>query len=190
MIVTCPECASRYKIDESKIKGRGAKITCPNCAHKFVVYREGESAETADAPATSPTSGVPSDVARRDFREVGITWKVRKGIGLTYDFSDLAKLREYIEDGQVDERDVLSYDQREWVPIDSIKDLDGYFWDVWQRAVRGEIAPQQTFDQEEDDEDASDAPTGFQMASDSPSAYRICTARCRIRPIRPDATLL
>lgn len=54
MIVTCPACSARYKINESKIKGRGAKITCPRCAHRFVVYRDesagasGESDENKD----------------------------------------------------------------------------------------------------------------------------------------------
>ena len=40
MIVTCPACSARYKINEAKIQGRGAKITCPRCGHRFVVYRE------------------------------------------------------------------------------------------------------------------------------------------------------
>lgn len=42
MIVTCPECSSRYRIREDKIQGRGARITCPSCTHKFVVHRESE----------------------------------------------------------------------------------------------------------------------------------------------------
>ncbi len=41
MIVTCPACSSRYKLDESKVTGRGAKITCPKCKHVFVVYPGG-----------------------------------------------------------------------------------------------------------------------------------------------------
>jgi predicted Zn finger-like uncharacterized protein len=38
VIVTCESCKSRYKIDDSKISGRGARITCPRCKHQFVVY--------------------------------------------------------------------------------------------------------------------------------------------------------
>lgn len=38
MIVTCESCKSRYKIDDSKISGRGARITCPRCKHQFVVF--------------------------------------------------------------------------------------------------------------------------------------------------------
>jgi predicted Zn finger-like uncharacterized protein len=40
MIVTCDHCGARYKLDESRISGRGAKITCPRCRHVFVVYRD------------------------------------------------------------------------------------------------------------------------------------------------------
>ncbi len=37
MIVSCESCKSRYKLDDNKITGRGAKITCPKCKHVFVV---------------------------------------------------------------------------------------------------------------------------------------------------------
>jgi predicted Zn finger-like uncharacterized protein len=156
MIVTCPSCNARYKIPEAKIKGRGAKITCPNCAHKFVVFREGEDAG-AEGGDEAPTSSVPKDILRRDFRKVGLQWKVRKGIGLTYDFYDLQTLRAYLEDGQVDQNDVLSFDARTWMPLKQIKSLEAHFWDVWQRAERGEIKAAE--EEEQDEEDDSDAPT-------------------------------
>lgn len=268
MIVTCPNCSSRYRIDPSKIRGRGAKITCPTCAHKFVVYREeagdgsppstatpapksGRSLESSTAPsapprqaadttvgarvaftpptqnppstmgtplgavrvasppvvpaprvdatatpataiarsnipmgtpspspaaprraspsATPPTTlafdaarpsrfGVPADIARRDFRKFGLTWKVRKGIGLTYDFYDLATLREYMDDGQVGSRDVLSYDAREWKMIAEIPSLEVYFWEIWTKAEKGELSLPEV-PEEEEVEDESDAPT-------------------------------
>lgn len=49
MIVTCESCQAKYKLDDSKITGRGAKITCPKCKHIFVVYTR-----QAPAPATAP----------------------------------------------------------------------------------------------------------------------------------------
>jgi len=51
MIVTCERCNAKYKLDEAKIKGRGAKITCPRCHHIFVVY------QTQSPSAPSGTSG-------------------------------------------------------------------------------------------------------------------------------------
>lgn len=51
MIVTCESCKSRYKLDDSKISGRGAKITCPKCRHVFVVYATGAPpVEASSAP--------------------------------------------------------------------------------------------------------------------------------------------
>ena len=49
MIVSCESCKSRYKLDDSKVTGRGAKITCPKCKHIFVVF-----APVAEAPRASP----------------------------------------------------------------------------------------------------------------------------------------
>ncbi len=154
MIVTCPACSARYKIKESRIQGRGAKITCPRCGHRFVVYRD-TAAPSSGAPS------IPDDVDSYDFRTLGITWKVRKGIGVTYNFHDLATLKAFIQDGQVDRWDKISYDQRNWKAIDSIDDLRAYFHDIWQKARRGEISVSAAVDDElgEDEEDEADAPT-------------------------------
>lgn len=43
MIVSCESCKSRYKLDDSKVTGRGAKITCPKCKHVFVVFAAGST---------------------------------------------------------------------------------------------------------------------------------------------------
>lgn len=62
MIVTCPACSSRYKLDESKVTGRGAKITCPKCKHVFVVYPGGttgplpESVAKVEEPRSAATN--------------------------------------------------------------------------------------------------------------------------------------
>lgn len=55
MIVTCESCKSRYKLDDSKISGRGAKITCPKCRHVFVVYPEAAEVPPAREPAPPPS---------------------------------------------------------------------------------------------------------------------------------------
>jgi predicted Zn finger-like uncharacterized protein len=141
MIVSCPACSARYRIDPSKIKGRGAKITCPRCAHKFVVYKDRSQTTSADPPAEAMRS--TSAILTRDFRRVGVTWRVRKPMGVTYSFHDLQSLMDHIEAGRVEGRDSLSYDARTWVPMDSIEDLRAYFEDIWRKAERGEIAPPQ-----------------------------------------------
>lgn len=56
MIVTCESCKSRYKLDDAKITGRGAKITCPKCKAVFVVYAQ-------PTPPQAPAVKVPEPVA-------------------------------------------------------------------------------------------------------------------------------
>ncbi len=56
MIVSCESCKSRYKLDDSKITGRGAKITCPKCKHVFVVLAPPPSAAEAPKPTMLPQS--------------------------------------------------------------------------------------------------------------------------------------
>lgn len=51
MIVSCPQCSSRYRIRDDKIQGTGARITCPGCTHRFVVYRESEKFVIGGQPA-------------------------------------------------------------------------------------------------------------------------------------------
>jgi predicted Zn finger-like uncharacterized protein len=163
MIVTCPACAKRYKINEEKLHRKGAKITCLNCSHKFVVVRPESGSVTAGPTTETPVrlGSRPLDIRSRDFREVGITWKVRKGIGLTYDFHDLRSLLANLEEEQIDPSDHLSYDARNWVPIDSIRDLEAMFREVWQAAQEGRINPTAPEEDPEasDNEDDSDAPT-------------------------------
>ena len=97
MIVTCPQCSARYKLDKNKISARGAKITCPRCKNVFVVYREDDRDEITSTPlnAVEPEGGRPAHeeqapappppptASRKsaeslDFRKVGISsWKVR-----------------------------------------------------------------------------------------------------------------
>jgi predicted Zn finger-like uncharacterized protein len=40
MIVQCPSCASRYRVNDANVPPSGGKITCPSCQHKFIVYPE------------------------------------------------------------------------------------------------------------------------------------------------------
>ena len=69
MIVTCESCKSRYKLDDAKITGKGAKITCPKCRNVFVVYARPDAAAADEPTTTSPPPGPPS-------------WEPRKSGGL------------------------------------------------------------------------------------------------------------
>jgi predicted Zn finger-like uncharacterized protein len=58
VIVSCESCKSRYKLDDSKITGRGAKITCPKCKHVFVVLAPPPAVTEAPRPAMQPQPAV------------------------------------------------------------------------------------------------------------------------------------
>ena len=156
MVVTCEHCGARYRLDPSRIEGRGARITCPRCRHVFVVYQNSEDGEVATEAVAEER---PTDVHALDFKSVGIsTWKVKTGIGLVYDFSDYKTLRKYLKEGRVSTSDSLSHDGDSWTPIGDITDLEAHFIDVFVAARAGIKATAKAEVQEEAAEmDAVDA---------------------------------
>lgn len=145
MIVTCDHCGTRYKLDNAKIPGRGARVTCPGCKHVFVVYRQEETTEQVTASEPSGPS-VEEEIAgldpdNLDFRSVGISsWKVKVKIGLVYDFNDFKTIDKYIREGRVSGSDLLSHDGEQWRPIEEIPDLRHHFCEVYVHARRAQQA--------------------------------------------------
>lgn len=166
MIVTCPSCSARYKVNESKIKGRSAKITCPRCGHRFLFDRGGDEQGGAAVPA-----------ADLDFSEVGITWKVRAQSG-TLSFTRLSELESWLRDGTVEDIDQISFNDRKWYYIEQIPDRARYFAEIHRKASRGELDV--GGGDEDEDEDDSDAPTTIAGGRGSPgnsaSAYATTAA--------------
>ncbi len=172
MVVTCENCSARYKLDDNRISGRGAKITCPRCRHVFVVYRQqsesggsrGEATPAVPPAAPAPAAadareGAEAEVDALDFRKVGIqSWKVKVKIGLVYDFSDYRTLARYITEGRVTPSDKLSHDGSNWTEISEIPDLAAHFVSVYQR-LEAELAAAEEEEEEEDYED--DEPTNI-----------------------------
>ncbi len=75
MVITCPACSARYRLNPDKIKGRGAKITCPKCSHVFVVFSDASTGATGEAPAAAPPPPAPrkdADTTTGAFRAVGL----------------------------------------------------------------------------------------------------------------------
>jgi predicted Zn finger-like uncharacterized protein len=58
MVITCPSCSARYRLNPDKIKGRGAKITCPKCSHVFVVFADATTSSDG-TPAAPPPHAAP-----------------------------------------------------------------------------------------------------------------------------------
>jgi predicted Zn finger-like uncharacterized protein len=51
MVISCPECSTRFRVDEGKIPAQGAKIRCARCKHIFTV--------TPPAPEPEPLTEEP-----------------------------------------------------------------------------------------------------------------------------------
>ncbi|HEX2710234.1 MAG TPA: zinc-ribbon domain-containing protein, partial [Candidatus Deferrimicrobium sp.] len=41
MIIECETCNARFRLDESRIKGRGARVKCRKCGGSIVVLKDG-----------------------------------------------------------------------------------------------------------------------------------------------------
>ncbi len=78
MIVTCESCSSRYKVDDGKVSGRGARITCPKCKHQFVVYA---AKPDAQKPGIKPIG--MEDWANEEPTRVGTALRRPDGAGVT-----------------------------------------------------------------------------------------------------------
>ena len=69
MIITCPSCSGRYRIDPSTSKAKVAKVKCPSCSKIFEVNLVQEPVETKPTtPAGNPVVLVVDDA--RFFREM------------------------------------------------------------------------------------------------------------------------
>jgi len=55
MIITCPSCSGRYRIDPSASKAKVAKVKCPSCAKVFEI----PLAQELDATSQHPVAGTP-----------------------------------------------------------------------------------------------------------------------------------
>ena len=52
MVVTCPECKGRYKIDPSGSQSRVGKVKCPGCSHRFEIVLTGNGESNKEQAVT------------------------------------------------------------------------------------------------------------------------------------------
>lgn len=69
MVITCPRCQSRYRIDPSASKSSVARVKCPECKHVFeVTLVEEKKAQQNKKPSVQPLVLIVDDA--RFFREM------------------------------------------------------------------------------------------------------------------------
>lgn len=56
MILTCPECASRYFVDDSKVGSAGRVVRCASCGNRWTARNE-ESTDLFDEPSAATLAG-------------------------------------------------------------------------------------------------------------------------------------
>ncbi len=59
MVVTCPECSTKFTLDSSRIPGPTTKVRCSRCRHVFRITRDGQVVAPDLAPAAAPTQEAP-----------------------------------------------------------------------------------------------------------------------------------
>jgi len=55
MVVVCPECNTRFSLDESRIPGAAANVRCSRCRHVFRIARDGQVIAPDLAPPSDKT---------------------------------------------------------------------------------------------------------------------------------------
>ena len=60
MILTCPECATSYFVDDSKIPTEGRAVKCANCGARWTATPE---LPPLEFPTPEPVGGFASDAA-------------------------------------------------------------------------------------------------------------------------------
>ena len=76
MIVTCPNCAAKYKIDEAAIGEKGRMVSCANCRHRWFVAPDLAEADLPAEPRAVALAGLA--VPERSWQGEG-TGPVRRG---------------------------------------------------------------------------------------------------------------
>ncbi len=72
MIITCPECLTKYRLDENLISPEGNRVRCSKCRHIFQVRK---SAPSEQPPPSPPVIEPPLP----DYEEKGLPKKISRG---------------------------------------------------------------------------------------------------------------
>ncbi len=71
MIISCPECGGRFRIDPSALGADGRTVRCSKCAHKWLQAPPDPKAGTGREKGTSPAPAAPAEAEGAADRDIG-----------------------------------------------------------------------------------------------------------------------
>ena len=71
MIISCPECGGRFRIDPSALGADGRTVRCSKCAHKWLQAPPDPKAGTGREKGTSPGPAAPAEAEGAADRDIG-----------------------------------------------------------------------------------------------------------------------
>jgi len=75
MIVTCPECLTKFRLEEDRIPEGGAKTRCSRCRHVFPIQKPAPPEESFFSRAESPAEFGEMDQYQDSSRHFLLRWK-------------------------------------------------------------------------------------------------------------------
>ncbi len=63
MIVTCPSCEAKYRVEQSALEARGGRVKCASCAHVWTVAEAAPKPAPRPEPPVEPASGLKAEPA-------------------------------------------------------------------------------------------------------------------------------
>lgn len=67
MIVSCPNCATRFEVPESALGKAGRKVRCSQCAHLWLQHADGRMEAVPAPPAAPPSHAEPEPAPERNW---------------------------------------------------------------------------------------------------------------------------
>src|SRR5689334_3123120 len=108
MQVSCEQCGTSYRFDESKLTEKGVKVKCSHCGHLFHVTRG----------SAQPDTGT---------EEKSESWKVKKSDGTILLCDSLTTLQRWIVESRVSRDDQIMQDDGPWKSLSELPELASFF---------------------------------------------------------------
>ena len=62
MILTCPECATSYFVDDARIPAEGRRVRCSSCGHRWTAGPDGPIPDVPEIEVATPPPEPEADI--------------------------------------------------------------------------------------------------------------------------------